>query len=388
MCLLCDQAYGQQFQAGESRDGRSLYGFSIAPAELLDNSSLAVTSQATVTDGVLDYYLHTPGGAVTVSGGGFGEQTIQSRSISAVDQAYFNAMVHQLDSIIDLDFRQVRSVTESDVELYYDSDIELGGGSDTIGLATTDADGGWELFVNYPKVESDEAYRRYVLIHEFGHSLGLEHPFEASDGDVVNNIIDPWLSAYPEETVMAYRNPSSGTWPDFFTDNDINALIAAWGAERQFLADGGVRFDGNAFTDNVQGGPGADQISGFDGFDAIAGGAGDDELRGGRNADEVRGGSGNDQLFGGRGHDTLIGGKGDDVLRGGFGGDLFVYSGGNDLIEDFRFSDNDQLELQSVVSYEFQQQGNDLKLITSLGTITLNNVDHAHLLVKNLVITD
>ena len=46
--------------------------------------------------------------------------------------------------------------------------------------------------MNYPEVEFDEAYRRYVLIHEFGHSLGLEHPFEAGDGDVLNGITDPW----------------------------------------------------------------------------------------------------------------------------------------------------------------------------------------------------
>ena len=154
-----------------------------------------------------------------------------------------------------------------------------------------------------------------------------------------------------------------------------------------FLGDGGSRFDGNAYKDDVQGGAGADQIIGAGGFDAIAGGAGDDELRGGLNADEVRGGSGNDRLFGGRGHDTLIGGKGDDVMRGGFGGDLFKYSAGNDLIEDFRFSENDRLELQAGVSYELQQQGIDLQVITALGTITLYGVDHGQLLAENRIIT-
>ena len=387
MCLLCDQARGQQFQSSQRADGRALFGLSIAPAELLDNGSVAVTRQATVTDGVLDYYLHTPGGAVVVSGGGFGEQIIRSVSIPDEDQSYFNAMVRRLDSIIDLDFRLVGSAAAADVDLYYDSEIQVGGGGSTLGLAITSGDGGWELFLNYPEIEFDEAYRRYVLIHEFGHSLGLEHPFEASDGDAFNGITDPWLSAFPEDTVMAYRNPSSGTWPDFFTDNDLNALIAAWGAERQFLGDGGSRFAGNAYKDDVQGGAGADQIIGAAGFDVIAGGPGDDELRGGRNADEVRGGSGNDRLFGGRGHDTLIGGKGDDVLRGGFGGDLFKYSAGNDLIEDFRFSDNDWLELQAGVSYELQQQGNDLQVITALGTITLYGVNQAQLLAENRIIT-
>ena len=115
-----------------------------------------------------------------------------------------------------------------------------------------------------------------------------------SDGDVLNGNSDPWFSAFPEETVMAYKSPILGFWPDFFSDNDLNALIEVWGAERQFLGDSGVRFDGRPYREIVQGGVGADQISGAGGFDDIVGGTGDDELRGGRNADEVRGGSGNE----------------------------------------------------------------------------------------------
>ena len=73
MCMLCDQVSGQSFGVAESHDRFAFYGLSIAPAELLDNGMVGVTRRATATDGVLDYYLHTPGGAVTVSGGGLGE---------------------------------------------------------------------------------------------------------------------------------------------------------------------------------------------------------------------------------------------------------------------------------------------------------------------------
>ena len=153
---------------------------------------------------------------MTVSGGGYGTQEIQSLVIPNSDQDYFNTMVRWLDSLIDLDFRQVDNASSANVDLYYETEINLGGVGLTLGLATTSGVGGWELYLNYFALHDDESYRRYALLHEFGHSLGLEHPFEARDGDVFNGIKDPWASAYPEDTVMAYRSPRSESWPEFF----------------------------------------------------------------------------------------------------------------------------------------------------------------------------
>ena len=314
MCLLCDQVRVSQFQANGRSDGWALFGLSILPAYLIEDAFVTATRQATATDDVLDYYLHSSGGAVNVSGGGFGEQTIQSVSISSSDQAYFDAIVSRIDNIIDLDFRRGSSAAEADVDLYYDTEIELDSGK-TLGLATSSGDDGWELFVNYPELEFDEAYRRYVLIHEFGHSLGLEHPFEESDGDVLNGITDPSLSAYPEDTVMAYRNPSSGQWPDFFTDNDLNALVEVWGAETLRLGDGGQVFAGDNYSEVVEGGLGDDYFEG---------GGGDDTLIGFRGFDVLEGDQGDDVLRAGNGRDFLAGGLGSDVIYGGFGRNTYV----------------------------------------------------------------
>ena len=93
MCMLCRHLNGQSSGIADAKGRFALNGLSIAPAELLDHGSVAITRRATATDGVLDYYLHKPGGAVTVSGGGFGEQEIQSVAIPESDQDYFNTMV-------------------------------------------------------------------------------------------------------------------------------------------------------------------------------------------------------------------------------------------------------------------------------------------------------
>ena len=383
MCILCDSLNSYSFGIAEPNDRFALYGMSIAPAELIDTESVGVTRGVTTTDGVLDYYLHKPGGAVNVSGAGFGEQNIQSFAIPGSDQDYFNAMVRRLDNIIDLDFRQVDNASSADVDLYYDTEIDLYAGKIILGLAAASGVGGWEIYLNYSALKNDEFYRRYTLIHEFGHALGLEHPFEARDGDVFKGNTDPWSSAYPEDTVMAYRRPVNESWPDFFSVNDINALIEVWGPERQYLEPDGSRFDGNIFKDDVLGGSGPDLILGSAGFDVIAGGPGDDELRGGRNGDNVRGGSGNDKIFGGRGHDSIFGGRGDDVLRGGFGADSFFLSEGNDRIEDFRLSEYDQVGIPVGLSYELRQEVDELQLISSLGTTTFLAVDQHSFLAGN-----
>lgn len=386
MCMLCDQVTGQSFRIVKPNDRLALYGLSIAPAELLDNGSVGVTRRATATDGVLDYYLHAPGGAVTVSGGGFGEQEIQSIAIPGPDQDYFNAMVRRLDSIIDLDFTQVDNPLSADVDLYYDTEIDLGGGGITLGLATTSGVGGWELYLNYPALNKDEPYRRYALIHEFGHSLGLEHPFEARDGDVFNGSTDPWSSAYPEDTVMAYRSPRSESWPEFFSDNDLNALIEVWGAEARYLSENDDVVVGNAYRDVLFGDGGNDELRGLSKSDLLNGGLGDDRLLGGPGSDQIFGGSGSDVIHGGWGHDEIRPGSGDDRVRGGYGSDLFVIGSGDDVIEDFRVADHDKIGIRDFMDYSLAQIDNDLRISTGIGNTILYGVDQSSFDAATLIV--
>ena len=386
MCMLCDQVTGQSFRMLKPNDRLALYGLSIAPAELLDNGSVGVTRRSTATDGVLDYYLHTPGGAVTVSGGGFGQQEIQSISIPGSDQDYFNAMVRRLDSIIDLDFIRVDNPISADVELYYDTEIDLGGGGITLGLATTSGQAGWELYLNYPALDDDEPYRRYALIHEFGHSLGLEHPFEPRDGDLFNGSTDPWSSAYPEDTVMAYRSPRNESWPEFFSDNDLNALIEVWGAEARYLSENDDVVVGNDYRDVLLGDGGNDELRGLRKSDLLNGGLGDDRLLGGPGSDQIFGGSGSDVIHGGWGHDEIRPGSGDDRVRGGYGSDLFVIGSGDDVIEDFRVADHDKIGIRDFMDYSLAQIDNNLRISTGIGNTILYGVDQSSFDAATLIV--
>ena len=413
MCFLCERAAAQRLgligQASVSA-GLALSTDPVPTQVLISNVAAELSQQLVRADGVMDLYLHTPGGAIEVSGGGFGAQTIQSLPITALDQDYIQSIVNQLDSIINLDFAFAGRAAQADTAFYYDQDIEVGvgGSGETLGLAVYGSVG-WELFVNYPAVVDNWDYRQYVILHEWGHSLGLEHPFEAADGDTYKNNTDPWTSAYPEQTVMAYRSPEFGDWPDFFSISDLNALIEIWGAERQRLSSGNDTKNGGNYSelingiggedtiramggnDTVNGGNGADWINGNWGQDMIYGDLGDDFLLGGRNQDLVQGGDGNDWVNGNRGSDLVFGGYGDDTVRGGqdddiidggegndqywgdLGADQFRHSGGIDEVMDFDFGSGDRIAIKEGLGYDIYANESNVQIVSSMGTMILLN---------------
>ena len=347
MCFLCEREAAQRSSLIGEEFGSTVLALATDPVPtnaLIDLPNAWHSQDLARRDGVMDLYLHAPGGAVQISGGGFGAQTIQSVAIPAQDVVYIQSVVNLLDSVIDLDFAFVGSAVEADTSFYYDQQIDLGGGGNTLGLAMPGSSG-WELFTNYPQVANNPDYRQYVALHEFGHSLGLEHPFEARDGDVFDGNTNPWSSAYPEQTVMAYRDPITGNWPDFFTTADLNALIQIWGAESQALDASNNSFVGSNLSENV------------------AGLMGDDRLNGG---------GGNDQLNGNEGADWLTGGVGDDQISGGAGADTIRLSKGNDLIFGFSVIEGDRLELESGMSFSLGIIDGSTQLRTMLGVTTFD----------------
>ena len=174
------------------------------------------------------YYIHTSADPIEIGGGPYGSQTILPMQISASDEEFLVSSIERLDSLIDLDFERTFRASAAVSRYFMDSKIAVDGNPLAIAMTNSDQDKQWfEILLDGSRMV-DLAYRRYASLHEYGHTLGLEHPFNDGDGDSSGGT-NPWTSSFfPEDTVMAYREPHSGQWPQWFSDSDIRALVETW----------------------------------------------------------------------------------------------------------------------------------------------------------------
>ncbi|MBM5801899.1 MAG: calcium-binding protein, partial [Cyanobacteria bacterium K_DeepCast_35m_m2_023] len=181
-------------------------------------------------------------------------------------------------------------------------------------------------------------------------------------------------SAFPEQTVMAYRNPLSGSWPTWYSDSDLEALVGLWGSELQLYGPTNDIITGQAYSERINGSHGRDTIYGRGGNDILMGGRDDDWIHGNQGNDELYGNQGNDTLFGGKNDDKLNGGLGNDQLTGGHGADLFMLSSGTDVVIDFKGWEGDRLGINSGLEFQLQSIDQGTQVVTKQGSLVLTGV--------------
>ena len=164
-----------------------------------------------------------------------------------------------------------------------------------------------------------------VVLHEVGHSLGLDHPDDPTQVMYAFYNSDQTLSlgagdiAGIQFIYGTARDVILGTLSDDRLDRSLTSI-----GEDIFALAGDDLVFGTQGDDEISGGSGDDVISGGAGADLIADMTGDGILRGGDGDDRIFAGIGNSNLGGDAGNDILVGGTGADTLLGGSGNDLIL----------------------------------------------------------------
>ena len=159
---------------------------------------------------------------------------------------------------------------------------------------------------------------------------------------------------------------------DGSADFDVERADVARIAVKAGNGDDFVRIDesNGIFTDSI---PTA--IDGGNGDDNLVGGSGAGTLSGGNGDDTLVGGSGAETLLGGNGGDSIDGNKGNDVAFMGNGGDTFVWDpgDGSDTVEGQNGVDTMVFNGASIdEKFDLTANGNRLKLVRDIGTITMD----------------
>jgi len=188
-----------------------------------------------------------------------------------------------------------------------------------------------------------------IFLHEMGHLLGLEHPWDDDDGD--SSIKERDRGKRYDTVMVDNLINTKGRQKLTYQDLDIKALGIIWGH----------RIKGTRLGDH------------------LTGDIGDDIMKSGKGADVLLGSKGNDKLISGAGDDILNGGLGDDILIGGNGADTHILSKGKDSFVAFKIDEGDVIEIDKSLKYSLEQSNGHAHIFHDNGVTSVRNISLAEL---------
>jgi hypothetical protein len=135
---------------------------------------------------------------------------------SCEPKAFIKSMLSFTENLIGVDFRLVRKGKNAELK-FYETPV-IANDPEYLGLAVpyvSRVGNTWNLYV-----KSNTSYpKQWIYLHEFGHFLGMEHPFDDNDNDV-------WYGESTNDTVMSYNYQPSSYW--WFRQADIDTITGMW----------------------------------------------------------------------------------------------------------------------------------------------------------------
>jgi len=118
----------------------------VEPRFLIDEDLANITKEILKEDNILDIYIHNDAGPVTVSGGSFGSQDINTVRWDPQDEQFLKDVVEGLDESIDLDFNFTSNQSTADIGIFLDTEISMDDGGDTLGIAVSNQTIAMDIF--------------------------------------------------------------------------------------------------------------------------------------------------------------------------------------------------------------------------------------------------